>query len=327
MNRFSDARDRCGAFLLRQIRNDGRFGDPTLGITEYYKVPSALLVCGFSAAANKLLDWIRRNEFLPNGDFGPRPETDLNSYYYTYYNTWVIKGACRNGAFDIANRGMDFLLTYQDSSSGGFYSHLTKNLTSNEQDLWVVSGIGWASIYTGRLDIAKGIGNWLQEIMISQPNYPSELWTVFDAKIGLITEVKNGDDFRYVLTRDESRDQSFYHPGIAAGFLCQLYMATEESKWLDLAQEYMLFCEYVGDYHFKLLRAGKVGWAAGLLYTLTKQNKYLDMAIKVGDNLIDKQLDSGAWPWLMSGQIVPHNDITAEMTVWLDEIYQATTDY
>ena len=51
------------------------------------------------------------------------------------------------------------------------------------------------------------------------------------------------------------------------------------------------------------------------------------MAIKVGDNLIDKQLDSGAWPWLMSGQIVPHNDITAEMTVWLDEIYQATTDY
>ena len=103
----------------------------------------------------------------------------------------------------------------------------------------------------------------------TSPNTLKKLWTVYTRSTGLITEVLDGDDFRYVLTRDESRDQSFYHPGIAAGFLSRLYMATGEREWLDLACEYMRFCEYVGDYHFSLLRAGKVGWAASMLYTIT----------------------------------------------------------
>ena len=85
----------------------------------------------------------------------------------------------------------------------------------------------------------------------------------------------------------------------------------------------MRFCDYVGDYHFQLLRAGKVGWAAAMLHSLTREEKYRDMAIRVGDNLVDSQLDSGAWEWPVSGRNRPHNDITAEMVVWLDEIHQA----
>lgn len=324
MNTFRDARDRGGKYLLGQIRKDGGFGDPMLGVTDYYKVPSALLVCGFSGAANTLINWIRQYGLMENGDFGPRPTVDLNSYYYTYYNTWVIKAAYRMGAFDLAQRGMNFLLKFHDPDSGGFYCHPTDKYAPTEQDLWVVSGIGWCSIYTGKLNVARGVGNWMQRIMASQPNYPDELWTVYSRASGLITEVIDGDDFRYVLTRDESRDQSFYHPGIAAGFLCRLYMATGEGEWLKLAVEYMRFCENVGDYHFKLLRAGKVGWAAAMLHTLTGKEKYREIAIRVGENLIDTQLESGAWMWPVSGQNVPHNDITAEMVVWLDEIHQAT---
>ena len=323
MNRFRQARDRGGRYLLNQVGEDGGFGDPELGVTEYYKVPAALLVCGFSSAANSLLGWIRRHGFLANGDFGPRPASALNSYYYTYHNAWVIKAAHRLGAFDLAQRGMDFLHEFHDPAGGGFYSHPTERNPETEQDLWVVSGCGWCAIYTGRLDLAKGVGWWMRRTMDDQPNYPEELWTVYSRSRGLITEVIDGDDFRYVLTGDESRDQSFYHPGIAAGFLCRLYMATGEGEWLELAREYMRFCDYVGDYHFQLLRAGKVGWAAAMLHSLTREEKYRDMAIRVGDNLVDSQLDSGAWEWPVSGRNLPHNDITAEMVVWLDEIHQA----
>lgn len=323
MSRFSDARDRGGRFLLRQTRADGSFGDPVLGVTEYYKAPAAFLVCGLSHAANRLLSWIRRNGILPDGDFGPRPAGEQNSYYYTYHNAWVIKAAHRMGAFDLARRGMDFLLGFRDPAGGGFYSHPTARDDTTEQDLWVVSGIGWCAVYTGRLDVARGIGRWMWRLMEDQPDYPNALWTVYRRDRGLITEVLDGDDFRYVLTRDESRDQSFYHPGIAAGFLCRLYMATGEKEWLDLAREYMRFCEHVGDYHFKLLRAGKVGWAGAMLYTLTGEAKYRDIAIRVGDNLIQAQLENGAWAWPEMGLTGPHNDITAEMVVWLDEIHQA----
>ncbi len=323
MSRFREARDRGGRYLLGQVREDGGFGDAALGVTEYYKVPAAFLVCGLSHAANGLLNWVRHRGILANGDFGPRPSGQLDSYYYTYHNAWVIKAAHRLGAFDLAHRGMDYLLGFRDAESGGFYSHPTARDARTKQDLWVVSGCGWCAIYTGRLDVARGVGGWMRRMMEEQPDYPRELWTVYSRECGLITEVLDGDDFRYVLTRDESRDQSFYHPGIAAGFLCRLYMATGEEKWLELAREYMRFCEYVGDYHFRLLRAGKVGWAGAMLYTLTGDAKYRDMAVRVGNNLVEAQMDNGAWSWPEMGLTGPHNDITAEMVVWLDEIHQA----
>ena len=53
---------------------------------------------------------------------------------------------------------------------------------------------------------------------------------------------------------------------------------------------------------------------------LTGAHKYLDMAVKVGDNLISQQSDDGSWSSLDSDG--PSNDFTAEMVVWLDEIYQ-----
>ena len=323
MSRFKDARDKGGRYLLKQLREDGSFGNPQLGVTEYYKVPTALMVCGFSSDASRLLNWIRVNGFLENGDFGPRPREELGSYYYTYHNAWVIKGAARLGQFDISERGMDFLLDFHDPESGGFYTSPTNRNADTMQDLWVVSGSGWCSIYTGRLDVARGVGEWMQRLMDKQPNYPEELWTVYSQTKGLITEVIGRDDFRYVLTRDESRDQSFFHPGIAAGFLARLYMATAEDKWIDLAREFMRFCNHVGDYHFKLLRAGKVGWAASMMYTLTNETVYRDMAIRVGNNLIEAQSDNGAWEWAASGKTGPNNDATAELVVWLDEIHQA----
>ena len=83
----------------------------------------------------------------------------------------------------------------------------------------------------------------------------------------------------------------------------------------------MRLAEGASDYLFRILRAGKVGWAASVLYTLTGQQKYKDMAIRVGDNLIDIQAGEGYW--CNVGEDTPNNDMTAEMVVWLDEIYQA----
>jgi hypothetical protein len=84
----------------------------------------------------------------------------------------------------------------------------------------------------------------------------------------------------------------------------------------------MRFADHVDDYHFSLLRAGKLGWAASIMYTLTGEQKYRDMAIRVGDNLIETQTDEGFWETKL-GNGVPGNDATAELIVWLDEVYQA----
>ena len=83
----------------------------------------------------------------------------------------------------------------------------------------------------------------------------------------------------------------------------------------------MLLAEGATDHLFRSQRGGKVGWAAAVLYTLTGEDKYRRIAIKVGDNLLERQAPAGYW--CRMGDPEPSVDATAELTVWLDEIYQA----
>lgn len=319
MSKYREARDRGGQYLLQHFRKDGSFGDGTVG--DYYKVPAAFQVCGETNVANHLCNWIRRNGMTADGDFGPRDEF-TSDYSYAYFNIWVIMGAQRLGQFDLAQRGMDFLMGFYDKESGGFYSSPTERKSTTLQDLWVVSGCGQAALYTSRLDVCRGVGRWMQRMMDEQPNYPEVMYTVATPSHGLVTDVDPDDPIRYLLVNATKGDQFFFHPGIAGGFLSRLYASTGEIQWLDLAKQYMLFAETATDNLFWLLRAGKVGWAASVLYTLTGEKKYKNIAIKVGDNIVAQQTEDGWWASVGS-EGTPSNDATAEMVVWLDEIYQA----
>ena len=323
MNRFREARDKGSAYLLERQRQDGSFGDYRRGAGQYYNVPIAFQVSGHSSAANRLCNWIRANAMTAEGDFGPTPER-RSSYSYAYTNAWIVEAAHRLGQFDMSQRGMDFIMGFWDSESGGFYSSPTERASDTRQDLWVVSGCGRAALYTGRIEAARGVGRWMKLLMDGQPDYPKRMYTVYSRAGGLRTRPDSDDELRYVLSQDATRDQYFFHPGIAGGFLARLYQSTGEEEWLALAMEYMRFAEGASDYLFRMpgLRQGKVGWAASVLYTLTGERKYRDMAIRVGDSLIRLQSDEGYW-WGLSPEREPGNTLTAEMVIWLDEVYQS----
>jgi hypothetical protein len=316
------ARNRGCDFLLRALRPDGGIGRPERGVADYYKVISALQVCGETRAANQLCDWIRRFGMTPDGDFGPRP-SEAAGYFYAYFNSWVVLGAHRLGQYDLSSRGMDFIMRFHDPVSGGFYSSSTERGESTLQDLWVVSGCAQAALATGRLDIACSTGHWMKDLLRRQPDFPRRLFGVMSRALGLHTNFDPADDVRYVCAQDATRDQFVFNPGIAAGFLCRLYQATGQSEWLQLAKEYLLFAENMNGFLFRLLPSGKVGWASAVLYTLTGERKYARLAGRVAHVLLEAQAPDGSWN---AGDIFPPEaaiDITAEMVVWMDEIWQA----
>ena len=179
---------------------------------------------------------------------------------------------------------------------------------------------GLAFLYEPRLETARGVGVWLRNLMETQPDFPQRLYPVCSRAHGLHTVPEPGAELRYVVVADAQEDQTFFNPGIAAGFLCRLYQATREKEWLELAMTYMRFAEIASDELFRLVRAGKVGWAASLLFTLTREEKYLSMAIRIGNNLLALQSEHGYWSGV--GQTTPNNDSTAERVVWMDEIAQ-----
>ena len=322
MDRFRKARDRGAAYLLGIQMPDGSVPGAHLGAGQYWGTPIALLVAGHSNAAGRLLNWVRSNAFTPEGDFGPSSQRDQD-YYYPYFNSWLIEAAHRLGQFDLSQKGIDFLMRFWDSGSGGFYSSPTERTPETKQDLWVVAGCGRAAIYVGRLDVARAVGRWMSMLMEAQPNYPAQMFTVYSKAKGLYTDPEPEDGFRHVLNQVATQDESFFHPGIAGGFLARLYQATGEQQWLELAKEYMRFAEGASDYLFRILRAGKVGWAASVLYTLTGEAKYREMAMRVGDNLIALQSDEGYWSDAVETTDTPSAGLTAEMVISLDEIHQA----
>jgi hypothetical protein len=145
------------------------------------------------------------------------------------------------------------------------------------------------------------------------------MFTVYSRARGLHTSYPPDEEVRYVLHPDRERDEYFFNPGIAAGFLASLSCATGERRWLSLAEQYLQAVDLASEAQWRSLRAGKVGWAAAQLYRLTRLGRYRDIAERVAARLIAQQAEDGAWkPKFMSW-----NDATAEMVVWLDEIAQA----
>ena len=255
----------------------------------------------------------------PDGDFQPRGES-ASGHVYAYFNAWVILGAHRLGQLDISRKGVDFLSGFHDEQTGGFYSSRDEREAGTKQDLMVVSMCGLACLCAGRLEIACRVGAWLRTLMEAQPEFPQRLYTVYSRTHGLHTVPEPGQELRYVVVADARQDQAFFNPGIAAALLCRLFQATRNKEWLELAMTYMGFAEIASDELFHLIRAGKVGWAASLLFSLTGEEKYREMAIRIGNNLAALQSEQGYWSG--AGQTAPSNDSTAEKVVWMDEIAQ-----
>lgn len=314
-NPFTAARNKGGDFLLAKLRPDGGFGS---GLKDCYKTLTALQVCGYSDAASRLCGWIR-SHMTDDGDFSGRPKS-IEQHNYLYANSWIIIGAHRLGQFDLSMKGMEFLESHWDPKTGGFYSSPIQRDADTKQDLIYTGFGGLAALYTGRVDIARGVGHWMKTVMEAQPDFPEKLYTVYSRTTGLITVPDPNAKLRYVVSRDAEGDQFFFQPGVAGAFLARLFQATGEKEWLDLAQEYMRFVEGANDHLFRLVRAGKVAWAAAILFMITRQTKYKEIAARIGHNLTASQSRRGYWTGV--GSDTPDDEITAEMVIWLDEIDQ-----
>jgi len=331
LKRFKAARDKGSEYLRSIQREDGSFPGVERGAGAYWGIPIALYVGGHSAGANRLFRWIRKNAFTAEGDIGPSP-AEATFHHYAYEKSWLIEGAHRLAQFDLSQKGTDFMLRMWDEESGGFFSSATERSADTKMDLWINSGSARALLYTGRLDVARATARWMKNLMDLQPNYPEQLYPVWSKAKGLITEPEMDDrsrdyrfpaDWRYVLNQKAERDQTFFNPGIAGGFLARLYQSTGETEWLDLAKRYMLLAEGASDFQFRTLRAGKTGWGASALYTITGEDKYGEMATRIGDNIIAMQDDQGFWSGAIETSDTPSINLGAEMVVWLDEIHQA----
>ena len=323
LQRYIDARDRAAGYLVARQRPDGLIGEPEWGMGSYYKAVWALAAAGRTQNAARLLSWIGDNNFDPRtGDFcGPHPRGQALEAIYPYPNAWLAIGAHRLGAFHISRRAADFLVTLQDPASGGFRARIDVEPAKAPQDTMSSSQAGLACLFTGRLGNARACGGFLRTLMDAQPQPEQSLHFVW-SRGALRTEFKPEAAQFFVLRADQPR-QWYFMMGIAAAFLCRLTMASGERTHVGLAQRYLDLAFHCTDAMYDTAQVGKVGWGAALVYQLTGDARYRDLAVRVAGALLAQQNPDGSWH--NTGGFTQQSEtdeVTAEFVVLLDEMIQ-----
>ena len=321
--RYAEGREKGLEWLLRHRNADGSFGPVEKGVF-YYRLPWTLAVTGETEAAMGLVEWIRRNMFTPEGNFdGKYGRGDFESGWYPYPNANLIYGATILRQFDIAYKGMEFLLTLRDPESGGFYDAPGEVGPTGRQDLAVTSMVGLAALANGQKAMAEKIGKLLGRCWKMQPNIRERLLYQYSAEKGIITEYPEDMAKTYAVEAQQPR-QYFFVPGLMAAFLARLYMATGKRGYLRLARKYEDWAMGCTERQFEVPQVCKTGWGSAILYQITKEKAYRDWTVRVADYYLETQQADGHWVNVEPYTQVHHDiEVTAEFVVHLDTIIGA----
>ena len=289
----------------------------------YYKAVWALACAGRTENAARLLAWVRRHAFDPaTGDYrGEYPRGQGLDAVYPYPNAWLTIGAQKLGAFDISRRAADFLVTIQDTNSGGFRARLDVPPEDAPQDVMSTSQAGMACLFTGRLGNARFAAHFLQSVMEAQPEPEKALYFVWRGG-ALRTDFKPEHARFFVLRADEPL-QWYFQMGIAAAFLSRMSMASGERTHLETAKRYLELAFGCIEAMYETAQVGKVGWGAALVYQAAGEERYRQLAARVADAILAQQNEDGSWNDTggFTHQSVTDN-VTGEFVALLDEMVQ-----
>jgi hypothetical protein len=320
---YRQACRKATAWLLALSNGDGSIG-PVQQHLCYYRVPWALALMGESTAAHRVVDWIARYMFTPEGAFeGVSPRGGYDTRYGTYPLACLITGAALLQRFDIVYPRVRNLLSWQDPVSGGFYNTPGDRTDSAEQELFPTAQAGMTLVLTGQIDAARLAGAWFRRLWDLQPDPDHMLYAVYTRAHGLVRDFPGDQQVTYVTLKDQPW-QYHYNGGIAAAFLAHLYMATGEAEWLDLARSYEEFSMTTDECQFRSMQTCKSGWGSGLLYVATREEKYRAWTARMGDWFVANQCDDGHWEntkhWVPAPTVANNLEITAEFIMHLAHI-------
>lgn len=307
---------RGSEWLLENQKPDGSWmGLADARINGYYKAPWAFIEMGQPAAANRCLNYIRGRFLTGEGDFIPRK----TSFHYLYCNAYIIVGSSLGGRYDISLPALRFLLMQQNMEQGGFNSKPGEPGRKMPSDTISAGAGGIACLAAGQIERARLIGDYLGHIVSIQPDPRDRFFTSLTAEGRLDTDMRDKDDdtfFRVVETN--KANQCWYAAGLPFAFLVRLAEATNESRYRDLARWYFDFqnrCVEPWDGY----SSGKAGWGCAMLYRITGEKTYRDIALHVAEKIIDRQKVNGSWA-ASDTPTEAEMDLTAEFTLWLSLI-------
>lgn len=318
----------CRWLVEKQNADGSWIGLPDPKVDAFYKVSWALMLTGQATAAHKTLNYVQDNFLTPDGDFLPRSHHSRNrEVHYLYPNAYLIIGSMAVGRYEIALPGVRFLISNQDPDHGGFYSRRPNPGQKTLSDTMSAGAAGLACLAAGQINAALHVAKYLANIIKLQPTPAECFFTTVKADGQLLTDVKDDSEafLRIIDTRKEG--QCWYAVGLPFAFLVLLAEATGKTFHFEQAQWYFDFQKHcVNPWNGN--SSAKAGWGCAMLYRLTGETQYREIALRIAENIMKKQNLDGSWLSVAKGyrkvnQLTLSDadfDLTAEYTLWLSLI-------
>jgi hypothetical protein len=316
---YREARRRGTEWLLKQMNDNGSIGDPSEGF-HFYRAPWTFTVTGETETASAFCGWLRRNMLSPDGCIAGQFRSSGTAYAYT--NSVLIVGAHLAKQYDLSFGLMPDLLADRDPVSGAFANHRHADGSgSDDMDIPFACGGGFACLVTGHLDAARAVYRHLKRIYDAQKELPDRFYYNWSrSEQAPITEFTQEKQRWFVVENQAARRQRWTVGGIAAGFLCRLYLVEPHPEYLELARQYQAFSMSGTERQFDYSHVCKSSWGSSLLYQITGEETYSNWTYKMGDWYVDTQTPEGFWHWDYYTTRGAHIELALEFVMHLNTL-------
>jgi hypothetical protein len=169
----------------------------------------------------------------------------------------------------------------------------------------------------GYSEIAIAAGNYLCKTIKNQPHVETHFYLRFDKKDAPITDFPKDKALFYAIDKIEPM-QLHFMMGYPSAYLAMLYKITNEKRFLLAAKEYLDFSLSCDNSVFKCSFSHKIAWAASIIWSITKEEKYLIAIDKIVNYFISTQCDNGIW--YEGSDIDTQYDQSSEIACWFFSI-------
>jgi hypothetical protein len=304
---------------------DGVYPD-TDDVGCYYKSVYSLRVAGQDAAAARLMRHVVDRYMHENGDVYTNEDSRSSGSYgpvfcQLYQNAWLARAAAAMRWYGLGRRMVDFMLSFRDAESGGFYAHVKPRSDLIDSCATAVGAL--ACLQHQRPDAALQSVDFLVRMFQAQQD-PDRLYTRWQEPAGLVTDLAGIEEksHKYCFIDRRAGEQAYWIWAWPMNVMLAVHEYTGDDTYLETA---VAIWEWLVSAHpdaFHFTTAGKGGWGSSILYRLTGERRYREKCLSQMDFILSRQQAEG---WMLgpgtpdfdSQPLRTTYDFTADFTSWL----------
>ncbi|MDD5761121.1 MAG: hypothetical protein PHP88_01240 [bacterium] len=294
--RLAESVHRGVAWLESKTSEDGSFRGCENELAAYYKSLLTFAVCGRIDIGAKSLLYLRTHLLGADGELSSgRSKTSITRMernLANYIDGWVAIGAWILWDHELAEIVCRNLEKQQSPEHGGVLTGPEKWSGPARYDLSTAASCGRALLVAGHRTAAIAAASFIKEALTHQSDPSRWLDLSFDDKWNPLEAPDTSDQtyYRFDLSR---RGEKVWFPSFCSAFLCEVYLVTGESIYLDAAESYYNFVARSPEFLDGTIANGKAGWAAGLLARSTRKAEYAAALSRIVPNVLGRQRDDG----------------------------------